>query len=100
MKNVLLLVHEDVGQEARLQAALDLTRALDGHLICLDVAVLPVLAADPYSGDGSAILLQEERDRESRNRARIEERLGKEDVSWDMAAVVGDLASSRPSSAA
>ena len=28
MKNVLVLLHEDVGQEARLQAALDLTRAL------------------------------------------------------------------------
>ena len=27
MKNVLLLVHDDQGQEARLQAALDLTRA-------------------------------------------------------------------------
>lgn len=94
MKNVLLLVHDDVGQEARLQAALDLTRALGGHLICLDVAILPVLAGDPYGADGSAILLQDERERESRNRTRIEERLGKEDVSWDMAAVVGDLASS------
>ncbi|WP_336975277.1 hypothetical protein [Sphingobium aromaticiconvertens] len=64
---------------------------MDGYLICLNVAVLPVLAADPYAGDGSAILLQEERDREGRNRTWIEERLGKEDVSWDMAAVVGDL---------
>src|SRR4051812_13689734 len=28
MKNVLLLVHDDAGQEARFQAALDVTRAL------------------------------------------------------------------------
>lgn len=92
MKNVLLPVHDDAGQEARLQAALDLTRALHGHLICLDVAMLPVLATDPYFGDGSAILMEEERDRERRNRARIEERLGKEDVSWDLTEIVGDLA--------
>ena len=41
MKNILLLVHDDPGQEARVQAALDLTRALDGHLTCLDVAAMP-----------------------------------------------------------
>ena len=29
MKNVLVLMHEDAGREARFQAALDLTRALD-----------------------------------------------------------------------
>ena len=92
MKNVLVLVHDDAGQEARLQAALDLTRALKGHLNCLDVAILPALAADPYCTDGSAILLEEERDREGRNRARIEERLAREDVSWDISAVTGDLA--------
>jgi hypothetical protein len=38
MKNILLLVHDDVGQEARLQVALDVTRALTGHLESLDVA--------------------------------------------------------------
>ena len=41
MKNVLLLIHDDAGQEARLQAALDVTRALEGHLTCLDVAIVP-----------------------------------------------------------
>jgi hypothetical protein len=39
MKNVLLLVHDDPGQEARVQAALDVVRAIEGHLICLGVAV-------------------------------------------------------------
>src|SRR6218665_3561026 len=92
MKNVLVLVHDDAGQEARLQAGLDLTRALKGHLNCLDVAVVPALAADPCCPDGSAILLQEERDREDSNRARIEDRLAREDVSWDICAVTGDLA--------
>ena len=43
MKSVLLLVHQDSGQEARVQAALDLTSALSGHLACLDVTPLPSL---------------------------------------------------------
>ena len=29
MKNILLLIHDDPGQEARLQAALDITRAVE-----------------------------------------------------------------------
>lgn len=91
MKNVLLLLHDDVGQEARLQAALDLTRALDGHLTCLDVAMLPALVGDPYCPEGGAILLQEERARESVNRTHVRERLEHEDVSWDLAEVTGDL---------
>ncbi|RVT39555.1 universal stress protein [Sphingobium algorifonticola] len=92
MKNILLLLHDDVGQEARLQAALDLTRSLDGHLTCLDVAILPALMGDPYCQDGSAILLQEERAREDVNQSRIRERLDREDVSWEIAQVTGDLA--------
>ena len=92
MKNVLLLVHDDVGQEARFQAALDITRALDGHLTCLDVAVLPALTGDPYFPEGGAMLLADERAREDVNRARVAERLAHEDVTWDIAAVTGDLA--------
>ena len=71
MKNVLLLVHEDAGQEARLQAALDLTRALDGHLQCLDVSLMPVLASAPYDGVGQALLLEDERTREDDNKIRF-----------------------------
>ncbi len=46
MKNVLVLLHDDAGQEARFQCALDLTRAIDGHLTCVDVAMLPVAVED------------------------------------------------------
>ena len=45
MKTILVLLHDDGGQEARLQVALDLSRALDGHLICLDVTQLPIMAS-------------------------------------------------------
>lgn len=83
MKNVLLLIHDDEGQEARLQTALDLTRALDGHLSCLDVAVLPIaLAGDYYGGPGPGIVIDYEREQEARNKAAVESRLAKEGVAW------------------
>lgn len=93
MKNILVLAHDDAGQEARLQAALDITRALDGHLTCLDVCALPALATEPWGADGAAILLQYETDREAGNRARIERHFTNEDVAWDLQAITGDFAS-------
>ena len=63
MKNILLLVHEDAGQEARLQTALSLTRAVNGHLKCLDVVVLPELAGDPYMATSTALLFEHEQNR-------------------------------------
>ena len=92
MKTILLLVHDDKGQEARFQAALDLTRALKGHLTCIDVAVLPMLLGDVYSGVGEAMLLEQERERESKNRKTLEARLAHEDVSWNWIDVTGDIA--------
>jgi len=92
MKTILLLVHEDEGQEARLQAALDVTRAVEGHLRCLDVAVMPVFVGDFYSGAGEAMLLADERRNEADNRARIETRLAHEDVPWDWTDTTGELA--------
>ena len=92
MKNILLLIHDDAGQEARFQAALDLTRALEGHLTCLDVVRSRVLGTD-YAGEvGEAILFEDERAQEAENRQRIAERLRGEDVAWTMVEDVGDLA--------
>jgi nucleotide-binding universal stress UspA family protein len=60
MKNFLLLIHDDAGQEARLQAELDITRALGGHLKCVDVPPLTVIAkVDPKSESATTILLAE-----------------------------------------
>lgn len=91
MKNVLLLVHDDEGQEARLQAALDLTRALDGHLRCIDVTTFPVPIGDLYGGYGDAMLLADAREREGENKARLEARLAHEDVSWDWTDATGSF---------
>lgn len=93
MKNILLLVHDDAGQEARFQAALDITRAIGGHLKCLDVTPLNILPIDAYgaglAADGGALVLDFERQQESANKARLQQRLAVEDVSWDWADTVG-----------
>lgn len=100
MKNILLLVHDDEGQESRLQAALDLTRAFDGHLKCVDVTMMPVLVADFYSGTGGAMLLAEEREREGKNKAALEARLVQEDVSWSWVDALGNVVDSVVAAAA
>lgn len=89
MKNVLLVAHDDGGQEARLQAALDLTRGLQGHLTCVDVARIPILTGDWY-GSTDALLLADEREKEANNRVVIEERLTREDVPWTWFDYTGD----------
>lgn len=95
MKNVLLLVHDDTGQEARFQVALDLTRLVEGHLICLDVAVPPpALIDDPAAEIAGVTLLMNEIQRESANRSLLEQRLAHEAVSWEWRDALGRLARS------
>ena len=48
MKNILALMHDDSGQEARYQVALDVTRALEGHLTCLDLTYIPPMTSGIY----------------------------------------------------
>lgn len=91
MKNITVLIHDDGGQEARLQAALDLTRALDGHLTCIDVIQIPTLVGDYYSAAGEAMLLADERARESVNEQKLKARLAGEDVPWNWINVTGDM---------
>jgi nucleotide-binding universal stress UspA family protein len=80
VKNVLLLVHEDAGQEARFQAALDLARALSGHLACIDVSPFP-LVFDQGEVSAPAVTIDEAA-QETGNKARLQRRLEAEDLSW------------------
>lgn len=89
MKNILVLVHDDHGQEARVQAALDIVRAVNGHLICLAVAVMPVYAGDVVGV--TAVLAADERRAEASNRARLEPRIRAEDVPFDWIEQTGYL---------
>ncbi len=93
MKNVLLIIHDDAGQEARLQAALDATRALGGHLTCVHVTEIEPLFGDAFGMSGAVALLDAEREIETANRAQVESRLKREDVSWDFVEFTGSLES-------
>jgi len=94
MKNILLLVHDDSGQEARFQAALDLGRALEGHITCLDVAYTPPLVGTGFYEEAyvAADLMTQEVAREAANRVKLEKRLAHEDVPWDWINTTGDIA--------
>lgn len=92
MKSILMLAHDDAGQEARLQAALDMARAFDAHLTCLDLARPPVWVSDYVTTAGAMIAYAEEEAREQLNVDRLKERLAGEDVAWDVRAAAGDAA--------
>lgn len=91
MKNILLLAHDDKGQEARLQTALDLARGLNGHIRCADVALMAVIPGD-FDGSMAGLVLTENRKVEAANRAQLQMRLGHEDVSFDWTDSLGDMA--------
>lgn len=87
MKSVMVLIHDDASQEARLQCALDVVRAVEGHLLCLDVVQMPVVTDEFGLGGGAGVLLIDEREREDSNVERLEPRLANEGVSYEWARV-------------
>lgn len=91
MKNILLLAHDDNGQEARLQAALDLARVLGGHLECLDVRDFPPLVFGPYAGGLEGYALAEINQSQQQLRQQLELRLSEEDVPWSFGRSYRDL---------
>ena len=89
MKNILLLVHEDIGQEARFRAAIDVTRALNGHLKCLDVLSLIPWPIDAEVGSG--IVVKFERKMEAQNKRDLLDKLAGERVSWEWIETTGPI---------
>src|SRR3546814_18931738 len=81
MKSVLLHINRDSGQKSRLQAALDLVRAQEGHLTCVQVTpIQQYVAMDPFGG--SFVLpanLEELRAEEGLFREQTEESLRSEE---------------------
>lgn len=92
MKDILLLIHHDAGQDARLRAAVDLARALDAHLSCLDVTKMPLTFGTEYAA--GVMLLEEESKREHRNRDIVQAWLARQGVAWSWQDCTGGLASS------
>lgn len=85
MKSILLYANEDSGLESRLQAALDVARAFDGHIHCVQATPYEsFLMGDPFGGVYALPTLAGEVSKiDSAHQARIEERLRGEGVSWD-----------------
>ncbi|MEW4468832.1 universal stress protein [Parasphingorhabdus sp. JC815] len=89
MKSVLLYVNDDPGLPARLQAALDLTRAFNGHLTCLRANPYhPQMAFDGVTGMSVVYdVAKLTREADQKLRADIENKLSDEDVSWSYSEV-------------
>src|ERR1700739_478040 len=81
VKTILLLAHADNGQASRLQAAIDVTRALHGHLSCLDV--VSVTPMPNVFGGITPMVAVAEAERELVNREALTQRLCRENINWD-----------------
>ncbi|MEA3390942.1 universal stress protein [Sphingobium sp. CCH11-B1] len=95
MKSVLLHIHDDLGQEGRLQAAFDIARATGAHIRCVQVTMLPdLVAADLYGGAGFApTIMAELRDIDRKAQAEVETRMAREGVQWDWLQCEGEAVS-------
>jgi nucleotide-binding universal stress UspA family protein len=93
MKTILLPIDDDIGADARMQVALDVARAVRGHLSC--VQVTPMSAFIVTSEFGGVFVLNDVADaiekHEARLRSQTEARLGREDVPWDYTHVDGSV---------
>lgn len=87
MKTALLYANDDRGMESRLQAALDMARAFDAHISCVQVTPFDsFIMGDPFGGVYALpVVVEAVRKVEDEHRAKIEERLRGEGVSWDWA---------------
>jgi nucleotide-binding universal stress UspA family protein len=85
MKTILLHIHDDSGQESRMQAAFDIARATGAHISCHQVTPLAdIVTADIYGGSYMSpadidLIRQQEEDA----RVAIAARMQREGVSWD-----------------
>lgn len=97
MKSILLHVGDDPLFESRLQAALDLTRYVGGHLECLQTRRIPAfLGADAAGFAGSAAmmmqLVEDENIYADAERKKLEQRLEGEQLPYSWSDGMGDAA--------
>jgi nucleotide-binding universal stress UspA family protein len=94
-KNILVHVQYDGTVGDRLEAALSLARAYSAHIECLHVT--PIHAYVAYEGFGGVFVMNKVIDALDEQakalQAKIEAKLGREDVRWTYSQVTGDLAS-------
>ncbi len=88
MKTILLMVHDDEGMEGRLQCALDIVRAQDGRLLCLDLTRPPMVME---SFTGAAVIELDDAAREDALVEKLDARLTGEGVPHEWRRVRGEF---------
>ena len=83
MKSILLHIDGDSAMEARMQVALDIARACDGHITCLQAISYEVFAPGDFYGSALAAAMPRIKEAAEELRARIEKELEKEGVSFE-----------------
>lgn len=89
MKSILLHIANDRAMDARLQVALDLARAANGHITCLQAISYEVFAPGDFYGSAMAAAMPVIKEAADKLRSEIEGELAAEDVSWDWRFVYG-----------
>lgn len=89
MKSILLHIAEDRAMNARLQVALDLARATNGHITCLQAVSYEVFAPGDFYGSAMAAAMPVIKEAAEKLRTEIEADLANEGVSWDWRFVYG-----------
>lgn len=95
MKSIIVHMNDDDGMDSRLGIGLDVARAHGGHLTCLQATFqFTPTAFAPMGGDFMTGLNFEDIATAEKNlRDKLQEKLSKEDVSWNWKVGLGDPAS-------
>ena len=83
MKSLLLHIDGDSCMEARMQAALDIARATGAHITCLQAVSYEVFAPGDFYGSAMAAAMPKIKEAADELRAKLENDLSNEDVSWE-----------------
>ncbi len=83
MKSILLHINDDSCMEARLQIAMDIARTCDGHITCLQSVSYEVFAPGDFYGSAMAAALPQIKKAAEELKAKIEQDIANEDVSWE-----------------
>lgn len=89
MKSILLHIGHDKAMTARLQVALDIARATNGHITCLQSVNYEVFAPGDFYGSAIAAAMPVIKDNAEKLRASTEAELEHEGVPWDWRYVYG-----------
>lgn len=90
MKSILLHIDSDKAMEARLQVAMDIARACNAHITCLQSVSYTVFAPGDFYGAAMAAAIPLIKEAADHQRAAIEARLAHEDVSWEWRFIYGN----------